>query len=355
MSSRTRPAWRSKTAVLVAAIALVAAACGSDSDDTTTTADAGATTTTAGADATTTTAAPEDPIRIGYISGGDADAFVFQVTTNIEEVAAAEGAELFSCDANFTAEEALECARNLSAQDLDVVINWQFIAAASEAVCEAYGNLPTVTMDVPEEPCGVVFVGADNFNAGIIAGTGIGEFAQSEFGCEYDLYVSIELPGQPDINDQRAGGTTEGFERVCGEIDSDKFVQIDKAQGGADAPENIRRTFTDVLTANPGAEVILIAAPFGDIDGVTALAAADTADRGDNVWVVAHGADASGQDSIRNDSRWLGSVAYFPERYGTLAVPAAIALAKGETVAENILVTHELITAENIDEYYPLG
>lgn len=36
--------------------------------------------------------AAADPIRIGYISGGDADAFVFQVTTNIEEVAAAEGA-----------------------------------------------------------------------------------------------------------------------------------------------------------------------------------------------------------------------------------------------------------------------
>ena len=294
-------------------------------------------------------------VRIGYISGGDADAFVFQVTTNIEEVAAEEGAELFSCDANFTAEEALACARNLSAQNLDVMINWQFIADASEAVCEAYGNLPTVTMDVPEEPCGVTFVGADNFNAGLIAGTGIGEFAESEFGCEYDLYVSIELPGQPDINDQRAGGTTQGFEAICGAVPGDKFIQIDKVQGGADSPENIRRIFTDVLTANPDATVVLIAAPFGDVDGVTALAAADTAGRGENVWVVAHGADAAGQDSIRNDPRWLGSVAYFPELYGTLAVPAAIALANGEDVPENILVTHELITADNIDEYYPLG
>jgi len=353
LSDRTLPALTRKSAVLVAAMALVIAACGSDSDDTTTTtAAAGATTTTAAVTTTTTT---EEPIRIGYISGGDADAFVFQVTTNITDVAAEEGAELFSCDANFTAEEALECARNLSAQNLDVMINWQFIAAASEAVCEAYGNLPTVTMDVPEEPCGVVFVGADNLAAGLIAGTGLGEFAESEFGCEYDLYVSIELPGQPDINDQRAGGTTQGFEDVCGAIDSDKFVQIDKAQGASDATENIRRVFTDVLTANPGAEVILIAAPFGDIDGVTALAAADTADRSENVWVVAHGGDAAGQNSIRSDPRWIGSVAYFPERYGTLAVPAAIALARGETVPENILLTHELITAENIDEFYPLS
>lgn len=342
--------------VLLALVALLAAACSpADSSDTTE-----ATATTSGGSATTTTldemtstSSGGGPVVIGYISGGDSDPFVFQVTENIREEAAAAGAELYECDADFTAEKALECARNLSAQDLEVMINWQFIADASEAVCEAYGNLPTVTMDVPQEPCAKVFVGADNHQAGVIAGTGLGDFAQSEFNCEYDLYVSLDLPGQPDINDARAGGTLEGFENVCGTVPEDKLIQIDKQQGGADNQENIRRTFTDVLTANPDAGVILVAAPFGDADANTTLAAADTAGRGDSVWVVSHGADESSWAPIRNDPRFLGSVAYFPERYGTLAVPAAIALAKGEDVSDTILMQHELVTAENIDEFYP--
>ena len=35
--------------------------------------------------------------------------------------------------------------------------------------------------------------------------------------------------------------------------------------------------------------------------------------------------------------------------------PLAIALAKGETVAEAVLVKHLFINAENIDEFYPPG
>jgi ribose transport system substrate-binding protein len=46
-------------------------------------------------------------------------------------------------------------------------------------------------------------------------------------------------------------------------------------------------------------------------------------------------------------------VAYFPETYGALVMPLAIALARGETVQEEVLVEHLFITAANIDEFYP--
>ncbi len=60
---------------LFIAIAMIAAACGSGSDDTTTTTggDTGATTTTAAPGATTTTAAPAEPFRVALIYPGTAD------------------------------------------------------------------------------------------------------------------------------------------------------------------------------------------------------------------------------------------------------------------------------------------
>jgi ribose transport system substrate-binding protein len=110
---------------------------------------------------------------------------------------------------------------------------------------------------------------------------------------------------------------------------------------------------TDILTTLPEAETILIIGPAGDTMPVAALGAADVAGRKDQVWIVGHGADPSVLELIRSEPQWVGDVAYFPERYGDLVMPLAIALANGEEVPEEMLLTHEFITAENIEEYYP--
>ena len=326
--------------MIVSVFLLVVAACASEPE-------AAATT-----EAEAPSPEPEAPamdggVKLGYISGGDADPFVFIVTESIREAAAVAGAELFECDANFSTDTAIQCARTLDAQGLDAVINWQFFPDAAEAVCEAYGDLPTVTMDVPQGPCERVFVGSNGYEAGL------GDFAQSEFGCDYDLYVSIENLSSPDVNAQRAGGSREGFEGVCGSVPDAKFRIVDKRQGGSDALENVRRQFTDILTTVPDASVILIMSSFGDPDAAAAFAAAETQGRGQNVFIVGHGADASAWPDILNNPQWIGDVAYFPDLYGGLAVPAAIALAKGETPDREIFVDHRFLDAGNLTEFYP--
>jgi ribose transport system substrate-binding protein len=112
---------------------------------------------------------------------------------------------------------------------------------------------------------------------------------------------------------------------------------------------------TDILTTLPDARTILIISPSGDGMGSAALAAAEVAGRKDQVWITTHGADPSVREAIRSEPQWVGSVAYFPERYGALVMPLAIALANGETVAEEVLVEHLFINAENIDDFYPAG
>ena len=298
-------------------------------------------------------AEPAEDIRLGYISGGDADPFVLIVTESIREEVAKAGVELAECDSNFSAEEALECARNLAVQDLDAMINWQFFPESAPEICEAYGNLPTVALDTDEKPCQRVWIGANNHFAGVVSGRGLGNFAQAEFGCEYDAYVSLDIPSIPAVNGPRAGGSKDGFEEVCGPVPDDKYFSIDTLLGGGDQPENTRRQFTDLLTTLPTAEVILVISPSGDSMPGAALAAAEVAGRAGQVWVVGHGADGSILDEIRNNPYWVGDVAYFPERYGSIAVPAAIALAKGESVDEEILIDHVFIDKTNINDYYP--
>jgi len=338
---------RRRLGVLLAVLAIAAAACTSQSAT-------NAPATAAPTAAATATAAPSaEPIRVGYISGGDSDPFVLLVTNGIRAEAKKANVVLSECDSQFDADIALTCARTLSANKLASMINWQFYPDSAAAICEAYGSLPTVAIDTPEKPCQKVFVGANNREAGLIAGKGLGDFAKAKFSCAYDAYISLDFPTIADVNAARAGGSKEGFENVCGAVPAAKYFSVDTFAGGPDQNENSRRQVTDILTQLPNAKTILIIAPNSDGSALAALGAADVAGRKDQVWIVAHGADPSSLDVIRNEPQWIGDVAYFPEKYGELIVPLAVSLAKGETVPEQSLITHIFINHDNIDQYYP--
>lgn len=305
--------------------------------------------------ATTFSKAPSKQLVIGYISGGEASPYVHQVTLALRVQAKKLGVKLVECDTNFLTDKALECAKTVSAAKPKAMINWQFDPSASKKVCAAYKNLPTVTIDTPNDPCAKVFVGANNLQAGLLAGNYLGKWAKKNLNCVYDLFFAVELPTLVDINKKRAGGTRTGFEKICGAIPDSKYKIIDKTNGGSDPLENIRRQVTDNLTANPGAHVVLGSSPFSDGDAIAFTKAFDTAGRGTDLKaIIPQGAEEVGHPYIRTDSRWIGSVGYFPERYGVLVIPAAIKLAQGKKVPKEILTVHSVIDLGNIDQIYPV-
>jgi len=295
-----------------------------------------------------------ESVLVGYISMGESDPFIKEVSDSIRaEVAKTGGVTLVECDAQFLPEKALECAEAMKAQGVASVINWQSDEAASANICDAYGNLPTVAIDVPQAPCEKIFIGADNYAAGIVGGEGLGNFVQKQLDCQYDAYVSIDIPSIPSVNGPRAGGNKEGFENICGPMPDSKYFSIDAFQGGPDQPENSRRQFTDILTALPNAKNILVVAPAGDPMAVAVFNAGKAAGREKEIWMSSQGADGTTRPFIRESSQWVGAVAYFPERYGELVLPAAIKLAKSESVSTQDLMVHDFVTIDNIDSFYP--
>ena len=235
------------------------------------------------------------------------------------------------------------------------MINWQFFPDSAPAVCEAYGNLPTVAIDTPEPPCQKTFVGADNHLAGLVAGKGLGDFAKAKFDCAYDAYVSLDFPTIPDINGPRAGGSREGFEGVCGPIPDGKYFSIDTLSGGPDQPENTRRLFTDLLTTLPDAKTILVIGPAGD--------------------TMPHGGPRRGRRAGPQGpglDRWPRGRPERPRRHPQRAPvgaatwptsPSATASsscpwpspwrAARPSRSRSPRSTHEFITRDNIDQYYP--
>ena len=69
-----------------------------------------------------------------------------------------------------------------------------------------------------------------------------------------------------------------------------------------------------------------------------------------------------GQNAIRDarnelrrpGTRLIGTVAYFPERYGEELIPLALGLLENKPVPPATFVKHQLLTPKNVNLIYPL-
>ena len=286
-------------------------------------------------------------LKLGFIALGDQVPFSKLVTDGMRKAAQEAGAELVVCDSRLDGQVALDCARNFKTQQVDGYLNFQVDQALSEAICKAGPDVPVIAVDIAQEPCQVAFMGAANEYAGIIAGQAVGEFAKREWDCDYDAYVSLESTASVDANKARMGGYRKGFQSVCpGELKNERVLDADRTDAA-------RTKMTDTLTALPGQKKIVVVA-INDDGILGALAAAKTAGREGDIYVSGQGADPSAHCEIKNNPNWIADAGYFPERYGEIGIPYLIKAAKGETIPEDLLVPHELINADNIDEHYEL-
>jgi len=56
----------------------------------------------------------------------------------------------------------------------------------------------------------------------------------------------------------------------------------------------------------------------------------------------------------RQGTRLIGTVAYFPERYGDELIPLAMNLLAQKPVPSSTFVKHQLLTPKNVNLIYPL-
>jgi len=282
---------------------------------------------------------------LGYISIGESIPFAVDLTTSFKEQAEIAGAELIVCDSNFDAAKAIDCAKNLATQGVDGYMSSQLNEASAPEVCAAGPQVPVFSIAIIQDPCAISFVGADDSYAGFIAGEAVGMYFKENFDCEYDAYVSLEATASGAANTKRMKGYADGFESICGPIQSKKIVDT------AATSEDGRLKFTDVLTSLPEAKRIVTVGINDDVI-LGALAAAESQDRDAEVVVSGQGADATSWCGIANNPQWIADSAYFPDRWGQIAIPNLIRAIKGEAVPEKLFVPHTVITAANIAEFY---
>jgi len=91
-----------------------------------------------------------------------------------------------------------------------------------------------------------------------------------------------------------------------------------------------------------------------DASALGALRAFQEAGRAQGCAVMGQNASPEARAEMRTPgTRMIGSVAFFPERYGEQVVHVALELLNHRPVPPAVFVKHQLITPETVDHFYP--
>lgn len=280
--------------------------------------------------------------------------FCQSVEQNIIEVAELAGfnkSDLIILDNQVDATIGLQNADIVLSKRPDGFIEFQIDAKVNAIVGQKFkkAGIPVVAIDV--EVPGSPFVGVDNYGASYQTGEWIIEQIESKWGGidNVDLiFLGMnEQAGEAVI--LRSVGTKDALVEKYGESVEEK-IEMQHVAGTAESAQPV---VAGIMAKYPDAENVVISTVNDQTirGAISAVQAAGTLER-ENILYVAQGCDASGIEMIRN-GEIDGDLAYFPEHYGWYAVPAILAMMQGQAVPPYMFVENVMITADNVDKWYP--
>ena len=303
----------------------------------------------AGAAAACATA--KESYKIGFANLTEDIVFTQLVREGMEKAAAEAGnVELVFADNKLDGATALANAENFIAQGVDGVVEFQTDEAFGNVIMAKFreNNIPVIAIDIPMP--GATFFGADNYLAGQLAGAAAADWVNANWEGQVDAILMLELPQSGPVPAARMQGMLDSLQGgLTTPVAEDKVLRLDSKN----TQEEAFKVTSDILPSLPDATRI-VAVSINDGTGLGAIAAAEAAGRADQIIVVGQNADPSGQEEmVKENSRYLGATAYFPELYGFKIIPAMLDLLECRAVPPSVYVDHVFISAENVCEYYP--
>ena len=284
--------------------------------------------------------------------------FDLKVNPSMRNAAEAAGVELLVFNNAYPSTmQPLENADACVTREPDLVVSFNVFAELTEAIMSKYNaeNIPVVAVDVTHP--GSVFWGADNCMTGRLAAAFAADWAAEYMWPEEEMVVLTGLdPAVGGAPACRNTAFTDYFKENMPAIPEENYFDVDMRTAELGPNAGALAATTDWLTANPDAKYI-VATSINDDRAFGIASAMAQADRGDPTVdgvVIGKNADLIALEAIREgNSPLVGTVSFFPERYGNFMIPLALDILAGNAVPSINRVPHEVISIDNIDTYYP--
>ncbi len=286
--------------------------------------------------------------RLGYAAQGTDYAFSKDVSVSLQQAAADEGIELISVDNRYNAKIAQRNADVLVREKVDLVVEFQTDEQIAPIVAAKYheANIPLIAIEVPHP--GATYFGANNYEAGLIGGRHLGRWAKQHWQNEVDEIVMISLERAGNLPKMRLTGMLVGLKEVAPSLERCRVTFLDGDGVFGRSLEAVRRH----LRATRLRRVLVGAV--NDPSALGALRAFQEAGREESCAIMGQNASPEGRAELRRpDTRLIGSVAYFPERYGAAIVALALDILHRRPVPPAVFAKHQLVTPETVNHVYP--
>lgn len=283
--------------------------------------------------------------RLGYASQSN-DSFSLAVTQGIRWAAERNQLDLVEVENQYNARAALRNAHKLAEQKVDLAIEFQVherIGPQLSAIYEKAG-IPVIAIEIPQP--GATFFGIDNYSVGQIAGKALIKAAQRHWHGEIDelLLLDLEVAGSlPHLRISAAESTVR--KALPGTY---QVLHLDSRGEMERSFELVRRH----LHFSPRRKTLICGV--NDLAVLGAIRAFTEVGRSELCLALGVGALPEARRELRSpQTRMIGSIATFPERYGENLVQLALDILCQRTVPPAVYAPIQLITPANIDKFYP--
>jgi len=286
--------------------------------------------------------------RIGYAAQGQDSSFSREVAASLVQAAENARVELVVVDNRYNAKTALRNADQLIREEVDLVIEFQADDAVAPAITRKFleANIPMIAIDIPHP--GATYFGANNYEAGLLGGRHLGRWANKHWEGLIEEIVMLEITRAGSVPQARIRGMLAGIHETLRQFDQARTIHVDGDGQFRTSLECIRKH----LRASKAKRVLVGAAT--DPSALGALRAFQEAGRANDCAIVGNNAEPDGRAEMREPrTRLIGSVAYFPEKYGGGIIRLALDILARKPTPPAMFIRHLLITPENVDHFYP--
>ncbi|HEX5482571.1 MAG TPA: substrate-binding domain-containing protein [Terriglobia bacterium] len=289
--------------------------------------------------------------RVGYAQLSSEDPFVHSVTQGLIEEAKRWRVELIVMDNRADPATAVKNAQAMIEQKVDFAIEYQphYRVAPLLAEMFAQARIPTMAIDIPQP--GAIFFGANNYTAGLMGGQALGHFARKRWHGRVDRIILLELTQAGRTPQSRILGTLRGIQSALPAADHRGVIHRDTK--GTEAG-GYQVTLKALRSARPREHVLIAAV--NDAAALGALRAIHELGRDRATAIIGHGFGPDPRLRVeirRRDSALIGSVAYFPDQYGSKILPIILRWLNQEQIPPTNHTDHALVSKENIRQFRP--